>query len=73
MSRPARFRGLMTTLVTLAPLAAASVAAAQGTGPRNPRLDTAASPVIGYAIVVILGLAILAISLYPSKRSHTDL
>jgi len=61
-------------LVGLAlPFAATAIAAAQTSGPRNPKLDTAPSPVIGYAIIVVMGLAILAISLYPSKRSHTDL
>jgi hypothetical protein len=32
-----------------------------------------ASPVVGYAIMVILSGIVLAISLYPSKRAHTDL
>jgi hypothetical protein len=66
-------RGALRLLGLALPFAATAVAAAQTSGPRNPKLDTAPSPVIGYAIIVVMGLAILAISLYPSKRSHTDL
>ncbi|MFO0827756.1 MAG: hypothetical protein U0572_06350 [Phycisphaerales bacterium] len=58
----------------LAPLCVTAVALAQGTqGPRTPKLDTVASPVVGYALMVILSGIVLAISLYPSKRAHTDL
>lgn len=42
-------------------------------GPPTPKLSTAPSPLVGYAIVTILGGIIVAISLYPSKRQHTDL
>jgi len=42
-------------------------------GPPTPKLSTAPSPLVGYAIVAILGGIIVAISLYPSKRQHTDL
>jgi hypothetical protein len=48
------------------------IAAAQD-GPPTPKLSTAPSPLVGYAIVAILGGIIIAISLYPSKRQHTDL
>ncbi len=48
------------------------IAAAQD-GPPTPKLSTAPSPLMGYAIVAILGGIIIAISLYPSKRQHTDL
>ena len=42
-------------------------------GPPTPKLSTAPSPLVGYAIVAILSGIIIAISLYPSKRQHTDL
>jgi hypothetical protein len=73
MTRIARLAARLT--VAAAPFAATAVALAQaqGKGPRNPKLDTVASPVVGYGIVVILAVIVLSISLYPSKRAHTDL
>ena len=55
-------------------LAAATLvpAAVAQDGPPTPKLSTAPSPLVGYAIVAILGGVIIAISLYPSKRQHTD-
>lgn len=55
------------TAATLAPTAVAQE------GPPTPKLSTAPSPLVGYAVVAILGGAIIGISLYPSKRQHTDL
>ncbi len=73
MTRIARLAARLT--VAAAPLAAsaAAFAQAQGKGPRNPKLDTVASPVVGYGVIVLLAVVILSISLYPSKRAHTDL
>ncbi len=63
--------GLLPALVSLA---ISSIALAQGGGgPRQPKVDAVPSPVVGYAIMLILAIAILSISLYPSKRAHTDL
>jgi hypothetical protein len=55
------------------PLLMTAAAFAQNQGPRNPKVDTAANPAIGYGIIAVLCGAVLAISLYPSKRAHTDL
>ncbi|MDZ4753320.1 MAG: hypothetical protein SGJ11_02340 [Phycisphaerae bacterium] len=70
----------VTTFVTrLAPalmaLALASATFAQGinSGPRQPKIDSVPSPVIGYALLAVMAIAILSISLYPSKRAHSDL
>ncbi len=68
---------LQRTLTTAAPvvasLAVASMAVAQSGGPRQPKVDAVPSPVIGYGIFLLFAGIILAISLYPSKRAHTDL
>lgn len=68
---------LRRSLVTVAPvalaLAANSAALAQSGGPRQPKVDAVPSPVIGYGIFLLFAGIVLAISLYPSKRAHTDL
>ncbi|MBL9150681.1 MAG: hypothetical protein JNM94_18495 [Phycisphaerae bacterium] len=66
-------RAFVRLASVLAPLAISAAALAQGAGPRPPKLDTAANPIIGYAIMAVLSFIVLAISLYPSKRAHTDL
>lgn len=67
-------RALSRFAVCASPFLLTAAALAQrAQGPRSPKLDTAPSPVIGYAILAILAAIILAISLYPSKRAHTDL
>lgn len=45
------------------------------TGPalRQPKVDAVQSPVVGYGLFLLFAGIILAISLYPSKRAHTDL
>jgi hypothetical protein len=70
---PALLHGLLRLGAIAAPLVIATMALAQGTGLRQPKLDSAPSPVIGYAIMAVLTGMVLAISLYPSKRAHTDL
>jgi hypothetical protein len=65
---------LQRSIVTLAPLALASAALAQsGTTIRQPKVENVPSPVIGYGLFLLFAGIILAISLYPSKRAHTDL
>ena len=49
-----------------------ATAAAQE-GPPSPKLSVVPSPLIGYGIIAILGGAIIAISLYSSKRERQDL
>ncbi|MDZ4831546.1 MAG: hypothetical protein SGJ09_15270 [Phycisphaerae bacterium] len=67
-------RHVLRLLVLATPMIVTASALAQNTqGPRSPKLDSAASPAIGYAIMAIMTGVILAISLYPSKRSHSDL
>lgn len=60
-------------LAALVTAAALTPSASAQDGPPTPKLATAPSPLVGYAIVAILGGAIVGISLYPSKRQHTDL
>jgi len=67
-------RPIRTACVAALVLAASICpAVAAQDGPPTPKLSTAPSPLMGYAIVAILGGIIIAISLYPSKRQHTDL
>ncbi len=49
----------------------AEAAAAQG-APPTPANDPAVKPVVGYLLILLLAGIVLAISLYPSKRSHQD-
>jgi hypothetical protein len=66
-------RAAVRVLPALLAFAATSMALAQQAGPRQPKIDTVPSPVIGYGIVVLFAIIILSISLYPSKRAHSDL
>ena len=63
---------LQRSLVALAPLALTASAMAQAKL-REPKVDAVPSPVIGYGIFLLFAGIILAISLYPSKRAHSDL
>ena len=63
-------RRATTLFLATAPLLA-SIAMAQG-APPTPSGTRNISPLIGYGILVVLGGAVVAISLYPSKRSHQD-
>lgn len=42
-------------------------------GPPTPKLSVVPSPLVGYGIIAVLGGAIIAISLYSSKRERQDL
>ena len=64
---------LSRTIALLAPLSLATVAFAQAEPPPDPNFTPATSPIVGYMIVGILFGVIVAVSLMPSKRSHTDL
>jgi len=66
------FAGLVTAFTALA---FTSITFAQGVsaGPRQPKIDSVPSPVIGYALLAVMAIVILSISLYPSKRAHADL
>lgn len=66
-------RSLTTVLPAVAALAATAASLAQSGGPRQPKVDAVPSPVIGYGIFLLFAGIVLAISLYPSKRAHTDL
>lgn len=56
----------------LASLATASTSLAQERPP-DPNFTPNTSPVVGYIVMAVLFGIIVAISLMPSKRSHTDL
>ena len=64
---------LIRTISTLAPLALATVASAQAEKPPEPSFTPQTNPVIGYLIMAVLFGIIVAISIMPSKRSHTDI
>ncbi len=72
LSYPAPMR-LSRTIPALAALALSSAAFAQIEPPPDPNFTPQTSPVIGYLIVAVLFGVIVAVSLMPSKRSHTDL
>lgn len=57
-----------------AALTAAAQAFAQGNpnAPRQPNIQNTSPAWIGYAAMFLLVAAVLAVSLYPSKRSHQD-
>jgi hypothetical protein len=59
------------TCAALALAATASTALAQ-LAPPQPSKDGTYNPIIGYAVLAVLGGIVIAISLYPSKRSHQD-
>jgi len=64
------------TLRFLAPGLAAALAAATALaqeGPPSPKLASVPNPIVGYVVIFLLAAVIIAISLYPSKRQHTDL
>ncbi|MBM4105507.1 MAG: hypothetical protein FJ257_04325 [Phycisphaerae bacterium] len=58
------------TTAVLAALCIGSSALAQGAPP--PPKGRGYLPLAGFGILAVLGGAVLAISLYPSKRSHQD-
>ena len=55
-------------------LAAVVPAFAQGnpSAPRQPNIQNVPPAWLGYAAMFLLVAAVLAVSLYPSKRSHQD-
>lgn len=63
-------RAAVAILLAVLPLLA-EVAAAQS-APPTPPSDPAIRPVVGYLLILLLAGIVLAISLYPSKRSHQD-
>jgi hypothetical protein len=64
---------LTRTISMLAPLALATVASAQAEKPPEPSFTPQTNPVVGYLIMAVLFGIIVAISIMPSKRSHTDI
>jgi heme A synthase len=71
---PAAMRFLHRSLALVAPLALTALAVAQDSSkPPEPAFTPNTNPMIGYLIVAVLFGAIVAISLMPSKRTHTDI
>ncbi len=66
----------LSRLMLAAGIAFAAVAPAFAQGnpnaPRQPNVQNTAPAWIGYAAMFLLVAAVLAVSLYPSKRSHQD-
>lgn len=69
---PSRTRLTTATLAMVATAATASTSLAQERPP-DPNFTPNTSPVVGYIVMAVLFGIIVAISLLPSKRSHTDL
>ncbi len=68
MKRPSILLG---ATVLLAPTA--TLYAQELSKPPEPSHNPKTSPVLGYGIAFLLFSIIVALSLWPSKRSHTDL
>ena len=68
MKRPSILIG---TATLLAP--ATTLYAQELSKPSEPGHNPTTSPVFGYAIAFFLFAVIVTLSLWPSKRSHTDL
>ena len=67
-------RLLHRSLALVAPLALTALAAAQDSSkPPEPGFIPNTHPIIGYLIVAVLFGVIVAVSLMPSKRTHTDI
>ena len=62
------------TLAAGLAVAVAFPALAQGNpnAPRQPNIQNVPPAWLGYAAMFLLVAAVLAVSLYPSKRSHQD-
>ncbi len=58
----------MTLAMAMALLAPASVWAA----PPQPGLSRTPSPLMGFGLMFLLAIVVVAISIMPSKRSHQD-
>lgn len=65
-------RSLLTPVLALAPLALATIASAQVEKPPEPTFTPQTNPVVGYIVIAVLFGIIVAVSLMPSKRTHTD-
>ena len=63
----------LRTISALAPLALATYASAQVEKPPDPSFTPQTNPIVGYLVIAVLFGVIVAISLMPSKRTHTDL
>jgi hypothetical protein len=64
---------IFRTISALAPLALATIASAQAEKPPDPNFTPQTNPIVGYLIAGVLFGIIVAVSLMPSKRTHTDL
>jgi hypothetical protein len=67
-------RSLNRLVCLAAPLALSAIATAQDSSkPPEPAFIPNTHPIVGYLIVAVLFGAIIAVSLMPSKRTHTDM
>jgi hypothetical protein len=71
MSHPIRWTRRILT-VALGVLAVAWPAVALAAAPPTPALRRSSPVWLGYAVMFLLALVVLAISLMPSKRGHQD-
>lgn len=69
---PSRTPLVNAALAIIAAAATSSTSLAQERPP-DPNFTPNTSPVVGYIVMAVLFGIIVAISLMPSKRSHTDL
>ncbi|MBU3728751.1 MAG: hypothetical protein FGM37_05815 [Phycisphaerales bacterium] len=66
-----RARLMLAAGIALATTAPA-LAQANPNAPRQPNIQNVPPAWLGYAAMFLLVAAVLAVSLYPSKRSHQD-
>jgi FtsH-binding integral membrane protein len=71
--RRVRLASLTALLMAAIPLLTPAIAAAQRvTPPTTPGLRNAPAPWVGFAIMFVLLIIVIAVSLMPSKRGHQD-
>ena len=63
---------LLHSLIAAALYALPTIALAQSTAPPEPKVSRHYPPWIGYIFMFILLVAVLGVSLLPSKRAHQD-
>ena len=60
------------TAALAATLAHPAIALASGNVPPTPTLNSSSAIWLGYLIMAVLMIAVVAVSLMPSKRGHQD-
>jgi Mn2+/Fe2+ NRAMP family transporter len=70
-ARPSQWLSVLFIVSTMAMTATQTLAQSTDAAPL-PSLSRTPSPLIGYGIMAVFAIAIVAVSLLPSKRGHQD-